>query len=157
METKETTTPVKLNTDYKKTVGVECTIMRLSATPNTYGSYSYALIKGELPKGAKTYGKDGRVIFYTNKLVGGHMVNHVASLSSIERTSQKTGEVVTQVIILKSEAEIKAEEAFVKEVQQDVKEARAFGMSKQQVGSQYFSAKYGARFGAVAQPESAEA
>lgn len=151
---------VKLNTDYKKATGVEVTIMRLSSSPNQFGSYSYALIKGELPKGAKTYGKDGRVIFYINKLVGGHLTEHKCSVTTVERVSKTTGEVVHQVVIMRSEAEIKAEESFTREVQEITKEARAFGMNKQQVGNQYFAAKFGAKFGNVApvsQLESAEA
>lgn len=152
--------PVKLNTDYKKTTGVEVTIMRLSSTPNKYGSYAYALIKGELPKGSKTYGKDGRVIFYLNKMVGALDKEHICKVTTIDRVSQTTGEVTKQVIILRSEQEVKSEETFLREVQEVSKEARAFGMSKQQVGAQYFSAKFGAKFGnvaQVAQPESAEA
>lgn len=159
-ETNTATNPVKLNTDYKKATGLEVTIMRLSQAPNQFGSYAYALIKGELPKGAKTYGKDGRVIFYTNKMVGGHMVNHVCNVAGVERTSKTTGEVITQVVIMKTEAETKQEASFIKEVQEISKEARAFGMNKQQVGQQYFAAKFGAKFastGVVAQVESAEA
>lgn len=152
--------PVTLNTDYKKAVGVDVTIMRLNSTPNKFGSYSYALIKGELPKGAKTYGKEGRVIFYINKLVGGHLVEHKAQVAGVENTNPNTGEVTTRVVIMKSEAEVKAEESFIREVQEVSKEARAFGMSKQQVGNQYFAAKFGAKFGQVATTsgsESAEA
>lgn len=152
--------PVTLNTDYKKQVGTECTIMRLNATPNKFGSYSYALIKGELPKGAKTYGKDGRVVFYINKLVGGHLIEHKANLTVVENTNPNTGEVTKRVVIMKSEAETKAEESFIREVQEISKEARAFGMNKQQVGNQYFAAKFGAKFGnhsVQSEPQSAEA
>ena len=155
-ETSETKTPVKLNTDYKKATGVECTIMRLNSTPNKYGSYSYALIKGELPKGVKTYGKEGRVIFYVNKCVGGHLVNHVANLAGVENTNPTTGEVTIRCVIMRSEAEIKKEETFRAEVSNDAKEASAFGLTRQQLGNQYFTAKYGAKFGSKSTPEQSQ-
>ena len=159
-ENNPATKEVKLNTDYKRATGVEVTVMRLSQSPNQFGSYSYALIKGELPKGAKTYGKEGRVIFYINKMVGGHMVEQKVNVTTVERVSKTTGEVIHQVVIMKSEAEARQEATFIQEVQEISKEARAFGMNKQQVGSQYFAAKFGAKFGnSVAQvsSESAEA
>lgn len=153
-------TPVKLNTDYKKATGVEVTVMRLSQSPNQFGSYSYALIKGELPKGAKTYGKDGRVIFYINKLVGGHLVEQKVNVTTVERVNKSTGEVTHQVVIMKSEAEVKAEEKITREAQENAKIARAYGMNKQDVGKQLFAAKFGAQFGSsvvVPEVESAEA
>lgn len=159
-ENTQTNQPVKLNTDYKKATGVEVTIMRLSQSPNQFGSYTYALVKGELPKGSKTYGKEGRVIFYVNKLVGGHLTENKVRVATVERMSKSTGEVVLQIVIMKSEAETKQEEAFTREVQEITKEARAFGMNKQQVGNQYFAAKFGAKFGmqpSVGQEQVAEA
>lgn len=159
-ENNPATKEVKLNTDYKRATGVEVTIMRLSSAPNQFGSYSYALIKGELPKGAKTYGRDGRVVFYINKLVGGLNTEHKCNVTTVERVSKTTGEVVHQVVIMKSEAEIKAEEQITREAQEDAKLARAYGISKQDVGKQLFAAKFAAKFGSstpVAQLESAEA
>ena len=145
------TEKVLLNTDYKKQTGVECTIMRLNATPNARQSYAYALIKGELPKDAKVYGKEGRVIFYSNKLVGGHMQNHVCNLAVVANTNPNTGEVTQRVLIMRTDAEIKAAESQQRETRELLREAAQFGLTKQEVGKQLFAAKFAAKFGVSAQ------
>jgi hypothetical protein len=145
---------------YNKATGTECTIMRLSSNPNSNGSFAYAHLGGELPIGAKTYGKDGRVIIYLKQMVGGLNKEHKANLACIERPNTTTKEIYSILLVLKSEAEKKAEESFRREVAQDSKEASVFGITKQELGRQYFASKYGAKFGSVAQVtqlESAEA
>lgn len=147
---KETTKPT-----YTKAVTYKATVSRLSSQKNQFGSYCYALVKHDLPKDAQILGNDGRQVFYSPTLKGEQGKEFELELAVVPVT-RNTGEVVNRIVIARSEAEKKADEAFAKEVQQDAKEARAFGITKQQLGKSYFAAKYGAKFGVTASPSSDE-
>lgn len=134
------------NSLYSKATGYKATIMRLSTSPNKYGSYSYAVIDGDLPANAQTYGKDGRKLFYLPKLVGSHMQEMECNLAVIPSTNPNTGEVINRIVLMRSDAEIREDERRVIEAQQLAKEARTFGMTKQDVAKQYFAAKFASKF-----------
>lgn len=139
---KETTKPV-----YTKATTYKAKVQRLSASANRLNQYCYALISHELPKEAQILGREGRQVFYSNSIKGEHGKEFELDLAVVPVTNNATGEVVHRIVIAKSEAEKAKEEQFAREVQQDSKEARAFGISKQQLGNAYFAAKYAAKFG----------
>lgn len=139
---KETTKPT-----YTKAVTYKATVIRLSSQKNQYGSYCYALIKHSLPKDTQILGRDGREIFYSPSLKGEQGKEFELDLAVVPVTNSNTGEVVNRIVIARSEAEKSKDEQFEREVQQDAKEAKAFGITKQQLGKSYFAAKYGAKFG----------
>jgi hypothetical protein len=132
---------------YTKVVTHKATVIRLSSQKNQYGSYCYALIKHSLPKGTQILGKDGREIFYSPSLKGDQGKEFELDLAVVPVTNSNTGEVVNRIVIARSDAEKSKDEQFEREVQQDSKEARAFGITKQQLGKSYFAAKYAAKFG----------
>lgn len=142
---KDTTKPT-----YTKAVTYKATIVRLSSQKNQYGSYCYALITHNLPKDAQILGKEGRQIFYSPTLKGEQGKEQQLELAVVPVTNSNTGEVVNRIVIARSEAEKSKDEQFEREVQQDSKEARAFGISKQELGKSYFAAKYAAKFGSKA-------
>jgi len=139
---KDTTKPI-----YTKAVTHKATVIRLSSQKNQYGSYCYALIKHSLPKDAQILGREGREIFYSPSLKGEQGKEFELDLAVVPVTNSNTGEVVNRIVIARSEAEKSKDEQFEREVQQDSKEARAFGITKQQLGKSYFAAKYAAKFG----------
>lgn len=120
---------------------IKAVVKRLSTQPNQYGSYAYALIrtdKKKMPKNLRLYGKEGEYansIFYINKLVGDHEKEIEVNIAYVERTSTSTGEVTSQIIILRSEKEVRDYEMAQRKAQEASKQARLFGISKQQIGA----------------------